>query len=500
TFAYNLNYASDKTDAGAPLSATVTVGSYSKVDNFGVSDRGWLWYSNTPNLGDPFAHSGTTSLLKSSDGTIGYLPITIDFTFPRQPDSDCTWYFVANPFRITTALGGGASGGGGATVAATSPSSGSSNTGTGTGTGTLTSLLSLGLPTQSVGSSHSPSSSALDDVSSGSSSSSGSNTSTTANQKVPIGAIIGGVVGGLILLVLFALLLLLLYRRKVKELMMKQDGGSRLLIRPIGGGGGGTGTIATTGADITTDGDSARRRGVSSMTTHSESFVGYPYSGVSPSFGGDTKSGNYLSEPMTTTTATSASPFVIPYRPDSSVVDESQYSADVEGAGAGGQRSRRRGRRGGGDGRRRQPSATLLEVASPIQTDAPPPAYSDVNGTVDGTNEHDGEEDEGEEGDYYYDDEEGDEDEGDYEGEETESHSYGLSRAGTLQGSTTTGSTSLPPSRHGVGVGGGVVLSPPPPPSSSKDLQRTRERIPLWASSATSTTSTTGVSFPPPSR
>ncbi|KAG8765696.1 hypothetical protein FRC15_006831, partial [Serendipita sp. 397] len=45
---------------------------------------------------------GTTSVTKSSDGTVGYIPVTIDFTFTREANSLLDWWMKGLGFQITT--------------------------------------------------------------------------------------------------------------------------------------------------------------------------------------------------------------------------------------------------------------------------------------------------------------------------------------------------------------------------------------------------------------
>ncbi|KAG8757573.1 hypothetical protein FRC14_001917 [Serendipita sp. 396] len=66
--------------AGLPLSARLTVGTSSNKDNF-VSTEPQAWADGKADLGEPFFHSGTTTFLKSADGNIAYIPITLDFFF-----------------------------------------------------------------------------------------------------------------------------------------------------------------------------------------------------------------------------------------------------------------------------------------------------------------------------------------------------------------------------------------------------------------------------------
>ncbi|KAG8808170.1 hypothetical protein FRC19_006080, partial [Serendipita sp. 401] len=112
--------------AGLPLSARLTVGTSSNKDNF-VSTEPQAWADGKADLGEPFFHSGTTTFLKSVDGNIAYIPITLDFSFATERKSSF-WYFVSQAFKITTPTQSStlSSSGLGSTIRASSPTSSSS--------------------------------------------------------------------------------------------------------------------------------------------------------------------------------------------------------------------------------------------------------------------------------------------------------------------------------------------------------------------------------------
>ncbi|KAG8814662.1 hypothetical protein FRC17_001023, partial [Serendipita sp. 399] len=338
TFAYNLNWASDKTDAGTPLYARLSIGSYSKVDNFDVSDRAWL-FSPPSTLGDPFTHSGTTLLIKSSDGLTGYIPIELEFPFSRALGSLCVWYFIAHSFRITTLPNSVSGSSPIATYASTSSLSSSSHT----GGMTLSSLTLPGLTSQSI----SPSSSlSPGDVSVGSSSSS-SSSNLTAHRSVPTAAILGGVLGGLFLLGVFTLMCFRLYRKA----LIKRVGD-----HPVK-------TNFTQGDDIV-DGHSTRIPARSI-----EPFLGYPIALTDEIKALNSPSGR-----------TGASP--PPPSPPQLGITTHQSNAEIVNARSGLQ---------GEDHRRRGPERdyrrhSSLSNLSTFRMDVPPPAYSDVDGRAESAN------------------------------------------------------------------------------------------------------------------
>ncbi|KAG8772247.1 hypothetical protein FRC15_002875, partial [Serendipita sp. 397] len=223
TFDYNLNWASDKTAAGAPLTARVSIGDSSSIENFGASDHAWLWWSRATTLGDPFHHAGTTSLLKSADGLTGYIPIIIDFSFTRQIGSHCQWYFIGGNFRITpkATTGNSPFSGPGIIAAGTSSSVASSLPSfigpmTQSASHSLSSIILPGFSTQSV------SSSLSGQVSTGGGLgplSSPPGVSAMSAQTVPTAAVIGAILGLLSLLGFLALFLFLLYRKSKKQPM-----------------------------------------------------------------------------------------------------------------------------------------------------------------------------------------------------------------------------------------------------------------------------------------
>ncbi|KAG8805762.1 hypothetical protein FRC18_006497, partial [Serendipita sp. 400] len=410
TFDYNLNWASDKTAAGAPLSARVSVGDSSSIENFGASDHAWLWYSNAATLGDPFHHAGTTSLLKSADGLTGYIPIIIDFSFTRQIGSDCHWYFIGGNFRITpkATTGNSPSSGPGTIAAGTSASSLSSVTGSVTQltSHSLTSIFLPGFSTQSVSSSLS----GQGPTGGGSNSSSSPNVGDVSAHSAPTAAIIGGVLGGLSLLGFFALFLLLLYRRKIRQVRERDRNN---LMKNAGAAGG-----------EENDGGSTRRTGTT--TVHSESFIGFDMS-----LGGS----KYPNQSEGFTNA-AGTPFVIPSPPnhDGSPHQNAQPTSQRRGS------RRRRATR-----RDHRPQPSLSNYGTAYNMDVPPPAYSDVNETAETTDGHgrgNGETDD------TFDEEEEYEDEGGFSGSsrldamsqpsddvQSESHEMSIMRRVPMQGS-----------------------------------------------------------------
>ncbi|KAG8821882.1 hypothetical protein FRC18_011177, partial [Serendipita sp. 400] len=184
TFGYNLAWMSNYTAPGTPLSSRLTVGSTSFTDNF-VSTR----YFGA-SLGDPFYHSGTTNLAKSPDGALGYIPITIDFSFTRELNSDTEWWMKGLGLQITTQTTSGsvasASSSMGSSLSSSSSISGSSQT----SRYPSSSLSNVALP----GISQPSTASDIFGVSVASTSLPNSNDSLTDKKSTP--AIVGGVVGG----------------------------------------------------------------------------------------------------------------------------------------------------------------------------------------------------------------------------------------------------------------------------------------------------------------
>ncbi|KAG8771081.1 hypothetical protein FRC20_002230 [Serendipita sp. 405] len=334
TFGYSLDWMSDKTTAGTPLSSRLTVGSTSFTDNF-VS----IQYYPEPSLGgNPFSHSGTTSVAKSSDGTVGYIPITINFTFTREADSLLDWWMKALGFQITTQTSpGSVTSAVSSTVSSSSTINGSSQT-----SGARSSSLSnVALP----GISQSSTASDISGVSVSSASLPNSGPSVTNNKSTS--AIVGGVVGGFVLLGALAILFLLLYKRKMRRLEQKhsiwKNKERNAGFEHLGGGE-----------------DQLMR------TPFSEGFPPSP----SPRMD-DVKSpifpdiSNAKANPDSTVlSVTSASSPATPlYRSDHTTSQSSGH------------------RRSRGHERHRPPS----DYASALHPEAPPPAYSDVNAA---TNDH----------------------------------------------------------------------------------------------------------------
>ncbi|KAG8829848.1 hypothetical protein FRC17_005907 [Serendipita sp. 399] len=342
TFAYNLNWASDQIAAGTPLSNTVTVGSSRNTNNFAASDPGWLLHSSsTTSLGDPFTHSGTTSISKSADGNTGYIPITIDFSFTRTAGADCNWYMKGAVFHITNP--------------ASSAAGSSSPSATGTVaqvSGASSSLSVLALPAISQQSNSEGGDAAVGTLPSSSASNSASVSS------VPIGAIVGGVLGGMALLGVFSLLLFLLYRKKVREL---KRGDQDLLAHN---------NMATSGNG---DGDSTKGPMTANPfdpfhTYHTTSPMGQTMSSIEPLH-----------------TSTTAIP--LPFHPVDYPYGNNSFGAQQQ------QRTRREGQ--AIDQQSQRPLSNDISV---FGVDAPPPAYSAVHSTPnDHGHSHRGDEDDEEE-------------------------------------------------------------------------------------------------------
>ncbi|KAG8808055.1 hypothetical protein FRC18_005243 [Serendipita sp. 400] len=345
TFDYNLNWASDKTAAGAPLLTRVTVGDSSYIDNFGASDHAWLWYSEPASLGDPFTHSGTTSLVKSADGQTAYIPITLDFSFTRQQGGDCTWYFTSRSFRITPKSTSSSPSSRPGTIPAGSLSSTSPSSTTGPVTqstqGLSYSLSNVILPefsTLSISSSLSGDGSV---VAGSDSSSSSPNVSSVSAQSVPTAAIIGGVLGGLSLLGFLALFLLSLYRRRKKQLM-ERDKNDLVNTQEADGEGGD---------------DDSRRLGTT--TVHSGSFIGFGATLGEPKY--SHQHDGFVD--VATTPSTIPSPSNQSSHPHVNLQPIPQ------------QRESRRRRATRVDHR---PQPSLSNYGTAFNMDVPPPAYSDV--------------------------------------------------------------------------------------------------------------------------
>ncbi|KAG8814877.1 hypothetical protein FRC19_001429 [Serendipita sp. 401] len=352
TFSYNLNWASFNMSAGTPLSSSVTVGSSRNTDNFGASDAAWLLRDGSvTSLGDPFTHAGTTSVLKSADGTTGYIPITIDFSFTRTAGAECRWFMKGAVFKITS--GSGAS----ATTASSSSSSPSvSVSGTVTSASTALTLSSVALPGLSQ------SSTLTEGQTVGSISS-----NTASSRSIPTAAIVGGVIGGISFLAIFALILFLLYRKKIRELKRRDQ---NMLMHTAG-------AVGRSGKH-SSDGDSTK---VPMTANQSDSFM------ASPTTAGLTRS----AEPLYTSTATT--PFSVPLSFHSVGLSSTDRTVDSQ------QQAYQNGQAGGQ--RRQRPFSN----GATSFMDVPPPAYSTVNSSVRSPNDHghDGnEEDEEDELDDYF--------------------------------------------------------------------------------------------------
>ncbi|KAG8830929.1 hypothetical protein FRC20_008253, partial [Serendipita sp. 405] len=325
---------------GTRLSSTLSVGSASYTDNF-VSTQ---WSS--PSLGNPFSHSGATTLSKSSDGTIGYIPITIDFTFVWELGSQYSWFMKGLGLQITTPI---------TSVSAESSTSTSTQSGSATSTTIAPSQVSL------PGFSQYPAVSSADSAPVGSNvpsssgpSSSGSSSSGPSTKKTSNSAIIGGVIGGIALLSVLVFLLLRAHKRKLKEVELAQP--------TWWNGGVNTDVERGDGADLTN---------TPMKTSHSESF---PV--ITPGIrGGEKAERSYHdSSPITSTIpaptptpAPTPAPFIIPSSPQPAT---SSNETRLSGA------QQRREERPEGAGRRTRRTGRRRLVI-----DVPPPAYSTISGT-----------------------------------------------------------------------------------------------------------------------
>ncbi|KAG8812669.1 hypothetical protein FRC17_001910 [Serendipita sp. 399] len=382
TFSYHFKWASDQVPAGYPLSAQLAVGSSSNTDSFVSSDPAQLWIDN-PILGDPFTHSGTTSALRSADGSTGYIPIILDFTFPRPPPSRCYWFLVARSFRITTpTFNGGSSPSPSSAPGPAPPSS----------VAVMISSTSISVGSTTVSGSVMPVSVAVPIVQTlmtlvlpapGTSNNNGGNIASDGSSGrggVQTSAIVGGVVGAIAFLGLILALAIFLLRKQRRRSL---EQGEKEMIQ----GGGGGGLDGRRRKDSMHQGALAGTTGTPVAFSRPTSFASSP----SSSEPGRRVSVATSILPATTFRPISSSRVVEP-------VSENGAAPDRRSAATGG---------GGGRGQRRRGHQTLF-LAGPTPmtatySDVPPPAYSDVNGTTGITYYH-GEEDEG--------DETGEEDEG----------------------------------------------------------------------------------------
>ncbi|KAG9022407.1 hypothetical protein FS842_006176 [Serendipita sp. 407] len=161
-----------------------------------------------PPTGNPFSHSGTTSLLNSADGNIAYIPITIDFSFAKQRGL-CEWYLIAHTFSITTPTNGIS----GPNTGALAPFLSSSSL-ISASIASIDLSPSASIVTLSPGDILLPSSEDADTSTSNSSGSSSFSSNSGSTQSIPIGAILGVVLGGNFFLGIVLVFLFLLYKRR----------------------------------------------------------------------------------------------------------------------------------------------------------------------------------------------------------------------------------------------------------------------------------------------
>ncbi|KAG8857171.1 hypothetical protein FRB91_011647 [Serendipita sp. 411] len=100
-WSYMVAWAADEVPRGLSLTANSYIGDSSYVDTFVSDNMTEMLTTRQTWLGDPFVHSGSTSVAKYGDPTIGYIPITIEVTYPRLPDTSVDYMMKAPNFKIT---------------------------------------------------------------------------------------------------------------------------------------------------------------------------------------------------------------------------------------------------------------------------------------------------------------------------------------------------------------------------------------------------------------
>ncbi|KAG8827542.1 hypothetical protein FRC17_007810 [Serendipita sp. 399] len=227
TLRYNYYWSSDETPPGVTQALRVTIGSWSDLLYFSSGNH-TEWRDADQPLGEPFNQVGTTSVSRSPDGTTGYIPITVDFSFTRQSATGLARLFlIGRTFGLHPSVlsgnsppsrppsGAFASAG----AATSSPASSSIPSSSGTNSQSIPASLSgIPLPEYTVG--QPISSSIAGDPSVGSSSSNGGNGSIQHFSKAEV---VGGILGGVAALVISSLLLLALYRRKKNQLVKGEE-------------------------------------------------------------------------------------------------------------------------------------------------------------------------------------------------------------------------------------------------------------------------------------
>ncbi|KAG8758707.1 hypothetical protein FRC14_007551 [Serendipita sp. 396] len=213
-FSYQINWASSKTARGTPLTSTSIVGTTSFSDNFAADDHEELLHTRQTWVGDPFSHSGNTPVVKDED-QMGYIPLMVRLTFPREPSAYINTSMKSYKFRITTPTSVVEA------PVASVPNSPSSNPSSPVSTSSSTSMSLSSVTTASLSSL--PYTLALDAYTSQSSdsgwgpsvASSPSNNNRGPSNKVSKAAVAGGVMGAIALLSAFIIGFVLYRRRKL---------------------------------------------------------------------------------------------------------------------------------------------------------------------------------------------------------------------------------------------------------------------------------------------
>ncbi|KAG8832154.1 hypothetical protein FRC17_001906, partial [Serendipita sp. 399] len=93
--------ADDVPQGGLTLTAHSSVGTSSYSDTFTSDNITEMLTTRQTWIGDPFIHSGSSAVAKYGDPTIGYLPIIIELSYPRQPSTSIDYFMKAASLNIT---------------------------------------------------------------------------------------------------------------------------------------------------------------------------------------------------------------------------------------------------------------------------------------------------------------------------------------------------------------------------------------------------------------
>ncbi|KAG8827541.1 hypothetical protein FRC17_007809 [Serendipita sp. 399] len=218
TLRYNYYYGAEQMPVGTTQTLRVTVGSWSEPLDFTSMNYGQvIWIREDDGKlepGEPLTQSGTTSILKSPDGWMGYIPITIEFSFSRPfTKNHAQAVLIGRTFSLRSPPPSSVSRSTTRTSASTSSTSSSTSSSSSNQSIVSESLSSL-TTRQPI------SSSVATDALAGPSS---YVNSSTSNGRISKARIIGGVVGGLALLAAVAVLLILVLKRKRREFKEREE-------------------------------------------------------------------------------------------------------------------------------------------------------------------------------------------------------------------------------------------------------------------------------------